>query len=94
MRLKELGKEMEVQQRIASLQKENFLKLREDINLNKLKRGLLDKEIIKLYGEPVLVFKEKEKIKWLYKPCIQICKEKIYLYFDKQNHLCGWEYIK
>jgi hypothetical protein len=84
---------------VSSLQKETdisqtkFDKLLEDIKLDKLKSGLSKQNIMRFYGEPVLVKRigSSPGEEWLYRAPLEYFETpKVYLIFDSQEELLKW----
>jgi len=92
----ELGKSDKIKQKALEEETKSFLKLKEAIEEGLLKEGLSKKEVLKLYGEPVITLSRDEIEKWVYKKGQEswFGGEKIYLFFGKDSKLRGWEYSK
>ena len=79
------------------VQKQNkgFERLCKDIQRERLKMGLSQSQVISLYGDPVVEKELKRKTRWLYRyPVEYFHSDKVYLYFDRDNTLVGWELKK
>ena len=76
-------------------QERGFDRLCKDIDRKRLKAGLSKKEVISLYGDPILEREVKGKIQWLYRyPTEYFNSDRAYLYFDSSDVLMGWEFDK
>ncbi len=73
----------------------NFEILREYVDNSGIEKGISTETVINKFGQPVVVLKESNKQKWIYKPANAdwIGGEKIYLFFDKNGLLTDWECI-
>ena len=73
-----------------------FGKLVDDLNEDRLKPGVSKRSIINLYGDPVLVTKKPAPLYGevlLYRhPTEFFNSDKVYMYFDGDWILIGWEY--
>lgn len=72
--------------------------LKEDIKSDRLRKGMLKREVLKLYGEPVLseevTADSLVKEAFLYRhPTDYFSSDRVYLYFDNSETLLYWEYI-
>ncbi|UCG35667.1 MAG: hypothetical protein JSW17_02400 [Candidatus Omnitrophota bacterium] len=95
--LKRLGDNQKEIERYVAAQEKGFYKLSDDLKNERLQIGLSKKEIISLYGHPVLsrrlednpLFKEE----LLYRlPTEYFRTSRIYLYFDIEDKLVKWKY--
>lgn len=79
-------------------QEKLFCVLIEDIKSEKLRKGIFKREVLKLYGEPVLsetiTGESVVKEVFLYRhPTDYFTSDRVYLYFDSSATLLYWEYI-
>ncbi len=79
-------------------QTELFYALRQDLKRGGLSAGMLKREIINVYGEPILIKEingdSLEKHRFLYHhPTQYFSEDRIYLYFDGSDKLVRWEYL-
>ncbi len=96
--LKRLGDSQKQMELGVEAKKKNLAKLINDIEADKLAKGLPFKKFISRYGEPVL---EKEAgegslmKKLLYRhPLEYFNTDKVYIYFDQRLELVAWKYEK
>lgn len=94
--LAKLGENRQQTQAYVKQQEELFAKLDVDVRNNNLKTGTLLSQIIAFYGEPILrelgEYKGKPADHLLYRrPLKFFSTELIYLYFDQDQRLVGWE---
>ena len=78
-------------------QSEGFNLLLEDIKKNRLKTGLGKLEVLRRYGEPVLLKEAADSVGIEYllyyrHPVRYFASDRVYLYFDKNDILVSWEY--
>ena len=71
--------------------------MREDLKNNRLAKGMLTKQILATYGEPILSKevsdKDSAKEVFLYRhPTEFFSSDRIYLYFDNDKRLLFWEF--
>ncbi|MBL7132416.1 MAG: hypothetical protein ISS45_13660 [Candidatus Omnitrophica bacterium] len=87
-----LNSEQESQQRFVESQRKKFVVLINDIQQGELERGLTTKQIIRLYGEPVLIKELESQREFLYRdPLDFFASPKAYLYFDQQDILVDFK---
>jgi hypothetical protein len=93
--LRRLSRNGEMKQQALNQETKNFLRIKNYIDTNKLKRGTSAKVIIKQCGEPVAILIEPEGERWAYKRrnVDWVSGEKIYLFFDIRNTLADWECV-
>jgi len=94
--LKGLGDSQKEIERYVAAQERGFYKLSDDIKNNRIKIGLSKKEILSLYGDPVLSKKIEDnpllKEEFLYRlPTEYFTTNRIYLYFDIEDKLVKWK---
>jgi outer membrane protein assembly factor BamE (lipoprotein component of BamABCDE complex) len=83
-----ISKEKEEQSRYIQAQDAKLALLLKDIKQGDLKKGLTAREVIRIYGEPVLVKEENSRQVFIYRDTVEFFpKQKIYLYFDSDNRL-------
>ncbi|MBU1911945.1 MAG: hypothetical protein KKB22_00220 [Candidatus Omnitrophica bacterium] len=98
MLLKRLGDSQHEIEDYVKKQKDSFLKLRDDIKNNRLKKGISKREILSIYGEPVFCKDIANEVGvkeiCLYRQPLQyFSTDRAYLKFDKKQNLCCWEFI-
>lgn len=96
MNLKDLGENRQQTEDYVRQQKELFARLSQDIKDNRLKTGTSRKEILAAYGQPVAskeaVYQGKAVQSLVFRDPVKFfSSEIVYLYFDKEGLLCGWE---
>jgi hypothetical protein len=93
--LAQLGKNDKAKQRAERQETLNFQRVKTCLDKNKMKKGISSRQAIKRFGEPVVVLAETKGEKWIYKSSgvDWLGGEKIYLFFDREGRLTGWEYI-
>ena len=88
----EVGKSQKEMQKALEGETRTFNDLKEALEKGELDKALTGDEILKKYGEPVLISDEGlGKEKWMYKPgsSDHFTGTKIYLYFDEAGNLTG-----
>ena len=79
-------------------QKDNFSKLKDDIEKNRIKPGNLRKHTFFKYGRPVFCKDAQNKAPFeqacIYRSPGNLDAGLIYLYFDKKNKLDSWEILR
>lgn len=99
MNLRALATNQEETERIIKEEESLFLKLKSDIENNRLKQGISERQIILIYGKPVLTKelnesgREEKKYLLYRKPLEYFDTDLIYLRFDKKGFLSSWELI-
>lgn len=96
--LKSVGDSQLRIEKYLNKQEESFGVLIEDIKSEKFKKGISKREVLKLYGEPVLseVITDESVVKevFLYRhPTNYFTSDRVYLYFDSAETLLYREYI-
>lgn len=96
MNLKDLGENRQQTEDYVRQQKELFARLSEDTKSNRLKIGTSRKEILASYSQPVAgkeaVYQGKTVQSLVFRDPVKFFSSEIaYLYFDKEDLLCGWE---
>ena len=87
-----LNSEQESQQRFVEAQRKKLVALINDIQQGKLEKGITSKQIIRLYGEPVLIKELKGQREFLYRdPLDFFASPKVYLFFDQQDILVDFK---
>ena len=98
MLLKRFGDNQSEIEKCLGTQEKLFYKLRDDLLNNRLAKGLQNKRILSMYGEPVFCrsLESKDEIKQtcLYRhPTHYFSSDMIYLNFDINQCLDSWELI-
>jgi len=99
MLLKRLGENQQEIQEYGDAQEEMFYRLKDDIQNNRVREGLLKEEVSTLYGEPIfcrsLERPDRFQERCLYRhPTRYSSTDKIYLTFDSARKLESWELIE
>jgi len=91
----ELGKSDKLKQQALEQETENFRKVKAEIEEGRIEENTSKASALKTFGEPVIVIHEADREKWVYKQAKSdwFGGEKIYLFFDKQGNLAGWEHL-
>ena len=93
--LRKVGASQKQMQSYVARQEKGFNRLRKDIERKRLKVGISQREVVSLYGEPILEKEVGDKIQWLYRhPTEYFNSDRAYLYFNSSNTLIGWEFDK
>ena len=89
----ELGKSDKLKEKVLKEETENFLRIKEAIEREELKKGLPKEEFLKRYPPPVVVIPEGNLERWVYKrgESSWFEGEKIYLFFDNQDKLVNYK---
>ncbi|HEC69842.1 MAG TPA: hypothetical protein ENI31_06135 [Candidatus Omnitrophica bacterium] len=89
----ELGKSDKLKEKALKEETENFLRIKEAIEKEELKKGLSKEEFLKRYPAPVVIIPEDNQEKWVYKrgESSWFEGEKIYLFFDNQDKLVNYK---
>ena len=93
--LKRLGASQKEMQRYVTRQERGFLRLRQDIERNRLQKGIPKNIVTKKYCEPVFCSATEDQIlqSCLYRsPTEYFSADKVYLYFDRQESLHSWKF--
>ena len=94
--LKRYGDSQAQMQRYVDKQVKLFDKLVSDLEADKLKVGISQRQFIRSYGEPVLSRELKEPEAgevFLYRhPTEYFNTDRVYAYFDESKELIRWEY--
>lgn len=97
-KLMEVGKSQADIAKALKKETKNYNRVKKAIISEKLKEGMLAKEIRKKYGEPIIdIYDEKKNAyKWLYMPATSTHfeGEKLYLFIDKEDKLVGWRMVE
>jgi len=90
-----LSRNEEIKQQALNQETKNFLRIKNYIDTNKIKKGTSARVIIKQCGEPVTILAEPGGERWVYKrrDVAWVGGEKIYLFFDINDTLVNWECI-
>ena len=94
VKLKAIGDSLTLMDKESEEENINYQKAQDFINSQDIKEGVSSDFVLKECGEPVA--KADNNTRWVYKPSSSTFfkGEKVYLYFDKDNSLKGWEQIK
>ena len=97
--LKNLGESQTEIEADVRKQKDNFCKLKADIENNRLKRGMSKKHILFRYGRAIFCKDAEDKVSikqvCIYRsPGSNLGTGLIYLYFDTKDKLDSWEIIR
>ena len=97
--LKSIASSQKQMETYIARQKKGFLRLKQDIQRNRLQKGISRETVIKRYGEPVFCAAQENPIdigisqSCLYRaPMEYFSADKVYLYFDQQELLHSWKY--
>lgn len=98
MTLKRYGDSQAEMQKYVERQTRLFNKLVEDVKDDKLEKGMAQRTIVRMYGDPVLTKEIKGdppvKEKLLYRhPLHYFTSDKVYMYFSDDNKLLYWKYV-
>ncbi|MFH1503883.1 MAG: hypothetical protein ABIH08_00610 [Candidatus Omnitrophota bacterium] len=95
--LKKLGSSQKEIANYLNRQDELFNKLISDLKDEKLEQGISKREIIDIYGEPILIkslSRNSSETIFLYRhPTEYFDSDKVYIYFDEFEELSHWEYL-
>lgn len=93
--LMELGGNEALKRKAVQEETHNFQVLKSAIIKNKIEKGISAAQALKKFGNPVLLYPQGEGQRWVYKAADNdwFKGEKIYLFFDKNESLTGWECI-
>lgn len=93
--LVKLGQNDKLKQQTIKQETENFRKIKDYINSNKIEKGMSSELAVKKFGKPILVLSDSGAEKWSYKPSDAdwIGGEKIYLFFNNEDKLFDWECV-
>jgi len=87
-----LNSEQESQQRFVASQRKKLVALINDIQQGELEKGITSKQVIRLYGEPILIKELESQREFLYRdPLDFFVSPKAYLYFDQQDILVDFK---
>jgi len=90
--LSAVGKTQQEMQKAVNKETKSFRSVKKALETGDLKKGEDQKEIHRLYGDPVITLPhDKGMEKWVYKPgnASFFNGTKIYLFFDKDKKLAG-----
>lgn len=97
--LKRLGSGQKEMQRYVDRQEKGFLRLKRDIEGNRLQKGMPKESMIKKYGDPVFCdAAESSGASEIAQSCLYrspteyFSADKAYLYFSRQELLHSWKY--
>jgi outer membrane protein assembly factor BamE (lipoprotein component of BamABCDE complex) len=89
-----VNSEQESNQDYIAERQRKFNQLLSDIEANKLKLGLTTQQVQAAYGEPIYVKEIEGQKRFLYRdPLEKSPKQKVYLYFDRQDKLGDFERV-
>ena len=95
--LMQVGKSMDDADRTLSKETAQFEKIKADLDKGEIKKGMAQSEVIKLYGDPQVAFKDSltKRDKWVYKPGSSNYFEgvKIYVFFNDEGLIDEARYI-
>jgi len=93
--LMKVGKSQSEMAAAAKSESANYDKIKNAIKNGRLSEGDAARDIIKRYGEPVVMLPARKgrPEKWVYKPAGAefFSNEKIYLFFDENGGLLKWQ---
>ena len=94
MTLKQLGESQAEMDKYLAKQETLFEKLVEDFKNEKLNAGLSQKNIFRVYGQPILTrsWQTAGEVLLYRHPTNYFTSDKVYLYFDAEKNLVEWQY--
>lgn len=97
--LKAMSEDGDAQAKYVAEQDAKFEALVKEVREGTLKKGLTQKEAWKIYGDPIarrpMVKNGEDVEQWLRRYCVRrFDSDKVYLYFDKDQKLVDWEFVK
>jgi hypothetical protein len=97
--LKRIASSQKQMETYIARQKKGFLRLKQDIQRNRLQKGISRETVIKRYAEPVFCNAQESPLdigisqSCLYRaPTEYFSADKVYLYFNRQESLHSWKY--
>ena len=93
--MREYAEDEKLKKQFLNEQNENFKKLKKAIGEERLKKGLLSREVSVQFGNPVVINSEDKQERWVYKGRGDWFKApKVYLFFNEKSQLENWQCLR